>query len=322
MSNVIRTVLGDIDPELSGPANMHDHLIRDDGTVEVLMDKDFLMDDPEVAIEELHDFVKYGGRTFLDAQPLGCGRNIEKYIQIAKQIPEVQIVASTGFHKGGFYLKSHWVNNYSINEMVDLILGEIYEGFEIDMYNGPFIKRSTAKAGAIKAGTSYQVITPLEKKMCTVSARAQIETGMLLFTHTQRGTMGNEQLDIFESEGVDLSRVMIGHIDRNPDPDYLISIAKRGATLEFDTPMRIKYHSENFTIDCLKALINAGYEDQIVFAGDNGRRSYLKAYGGGPGYAYILEKFIPRLYREGFSEEVIQKIMVFTPRRLLSFERK
>ena len=274
MSKKIRTVLGDIDPELTGNANMHDHLIRDDGTVEVIMDKDFLMDDADVATTELIDFAKFGGKTFLDAQPLGCGRNINKYLQIAQDVPDVQIIATTGFHKGGFYLKSHWVNHYSINEMVDLLLGEIYEGIEINMYNGPFITRSAAKAGAIKAGTSYQVVQPLEEKMCRTSARAQKETGMLLFTHTQRGTMGHEQLDIFESEGIDLSRVMIGHIDRNPDPNYLISIAKRGATLEFDTPMRIKYHSENFTIDCLRALLDAGFEDQIVFAGDNGRRCY------------------------------------------------
>ncbi len=320
MSKVIRTVLGDIDPLESGAANMHDHLIREAGTVEVLMDKDFLMDSAEAAAEELQDFSKYGGKTFLDAQPLGCGRNIQKYIDIANKVPEVQIIASTGFHKGKFYFASHWVNDYSINEMVDLLLGEIYEGIDLNMYNGPFVKRSTARAGVIKAGTGYQVISSLEEKMCRASARAQKATGLLLFTHTQHGTMGHEQLDIFESEGVDLSRVMVGHIDRNPDPNNLISLAKRGATLEFDTPMRIKYHAESVTIDCLRAVIDAGYEDQIVLAGDNGRRSYLKAYGGGPGYAYILEKFVPRLYSEGFDEKIIYKIMVETPRRLLSFE--
>jgi phosphotriesterase-related protein len=320
MALKIRTVTGDISPEKLGPTNMHEHLIRDAGTVEVLHDKDFLMDDADKAAIELADFRDHGGGGLLDAQPIGCGRNINKYLYIAEKVPEVPIIATTGFHKSEFYLPTHWVYDYSIDEMIPLLLADVYEGIEINDYNGPLIKRSHAKAGVLKCATSYQNVTPTEEKMCRAAARAQKETGLALITHTQQGTMGQAQVDIFKSEGLDLSKVVIGHIDRNPDPFMLLELAKQGVNLEFDTPGRTKYQSESVTVNCLRALVDAGFADQIVLAGDSGRRSYLKSYGGGPGYAYIMEFFIPRLRREGFSEEVIQKILIENPRRILSFE--
>jgi len=320
MSLKIRTVTGDIAPEKLGATNMHEHLIRDAGTVEVLNDEDFLMDDADKAVDELVDFRDHGGGGLLDAQPIGCGRNITKYLYIAGKVPEVSIIATTGFHKSEFYLPTHWVYDYSIDEMIPLLLADIYKGIEINDYNGPLIKRSHAKAGVLKCATSYQNVTPTEEKMCHAAARVQKETGLALITHTEHGTMGQAQVDIFKSEGLDLSKVVIGHIDRNPDPFMLLALAKQGVNLEFDTPSRIKYHDESITVNCLRALVDAGFADQIVFAGDSGRRSYLKSYGGGPGYAYILEFFIPRLRLEEFSEEVIQKILVENPRRILSFE--
>ena len=320
MSIVIRTVLGDIAPQKLGSTNMHEHLIREAGTVEVLHDKDFLMDDADKAALELMDFRDHGGRGFVDAQPIGCGRNIEKYLYIANKVPEVPIIATTGFHKSEFYLPTHWVFDYSINEIIDLVLAEVYEGLEINEYSGPNVKRSSAKAGVLKCASSYQLVTKTEEKLIRAISRAQKKCGLAIITHTQQGTMGHAQVELFKSEGVDLQRVVIGHIDRNPDPFMLLELAATGVNLEFDTPGRTKYQPESDTVHCLRTLVEAGYAKQIVMAGDNGRRSYLKAYGGGPGYAYIWEYFLPRLRREGFAEDVINQIMVENPRRILAFE--
>jgi predicted metal-dependent phosphotriesterase family hydrolase len=49
------------------------------------------------------------------------------------------------------------------------------------------------------------------------------------------------------------------------------------------------------------------------------RRSYWKAYGGGPGIAYTLEHFVPRLRNEGFSAKEIQQILVENPARAFAF---
>lgn len=45
----------------------------------------------------------------------------------------------------------------------------------------------------------------------------------------------------------------------------------------------------------------------------------IHAYGGGPGFKYIITKFIPRLLDEGITQEQIDTIFVKNPARWLAF---
>lgn len=49
-----------------------------------------------------------------------------------------------------------------------------------------------------------------------------------------------------------------------------------------------------------------------------GRKSYLHAYGGGPGFRFIKTKFIPRLLEEGVTEQQIQAIFYDNPANWLA----
>ena len=69
-------------------------------------------------------------------------------------------------------------------------------------------------------------------------------------------------------------------------------------------------------VDLLKQLIADGFEDQIMLSNDMGRRSHHTVYGGGPGFNWIKQRFIPRLLDEGISQEVIDKFMIHNPARL------
>lgn len=296
---------------------MHDHLYRGGG-MEVIIDSDFLMNDIEKGTQELKSFYEAGGRSFVEMMPIGCGRSVNAYLQMAKEVP-VNIIAATGFHKGKFYERTHFVHNYSVDQLTQLIVEEVTTGIETHDYNGPFVERSKAKAGIIKGGTGYYTVSPLEVKMLKAAARAHLETGAPIATHTEYGTMGLEQLEIFRKEGVNLERVVIGHLDRNPDPYYHLEVLKSGCYVQYDCASRAKYHSESFTVDLIKALVKAGYGKKIVFGGDLGRKSYFKAYGGGPGLAYILESFVPRLRVEGIPGSVIEDIWVNNPARILAF---
>ncbi len=190
---------------------------------------------------------------------------------------------------------------------------------EINSYCGPLIRRSAAKAGVAKCGTSYQTIHALEDKWARAAARTHLATGVPIITHTEKGTMALELVDILAAEGVDPKHVIIGHIDRNPDLGYHIEIAKTGAFLQYDGPSRVKYYPDSTIIAVLKGMLESGYGAHMVLGGDNGRASYLRSYGGGPGFDYILRVFVPRLLREGIPESVIQDLLVNNPRRALSF---
>jgi phosphotriesterase-related protein len=68
-------------------------------------------------------------------------------------------------------------------------------------------------------------------------------------------------------------------------------------------------------------MFEAGLGGHILLGGDNARRSYWKAYGGGPGMAYTLERFVPRLRAEGFTQNEIDEILIRNPAKAFAFMR-
>jgi len=313
---MIQTVLGPIGAEEIGPTSLHEHLSRVRGRL-VDQNPDFLLDDVDKSAQELRDFYDAGGRCIVEAEPLG-GRDIQGVVEIARRVP-VHVVGTTGFKDSASYFNDFWGRFYSIDDIVPLLVAEIEDGMEINSYCGPLLNRSTARAGAVKCGTSYQVIHPVEKKWIRAAARAHLATGVPIISHTERGTMALELIETLASEGVDPRRVVVGHIDRNPDLAYHLEIAKTGAFLQYDGPSRAKYYPDSTIIDLIFGMVKGGYGKQIVLAGDTSRASYFRSYGGGPGFCYILRIFVPRLRREGLGADVVQDLLINNPRRALSF---
>ena len=224
----------------------------------------------------------------------------------------------TGFQKSSYYLPDHWQHTYSIENIADLLIAEIVEGVDRYGYAGPLVKRSPIKAGFVKVAGDYQVVKPTNRKLIRAAGRAHQATGVPILVHTEMGTAVDQLLDLLEAAGVPAHRVMLCHIDRNPDFYLHQQMAKRGAFLQYDTPGRIKYQPETVVINLMRQLFEAGLGSQLLLGGDTARRSYWKAYGGGPGFDYLLAKFTPRLLREGFSEENLKQIWQENPVRWLT----
>ena len=312
----IETTLGPLPVEQLGTRiNAHDHLFLDSGPGGVNV-PDFLLDDVEKTAAEIKRWAAAGGGAIVDTMPTS-GRNVDKCIEVSRQTG-VPIIMSTGFHKGAYYWPDHWRYLYDEEELVELVLAEIKEGIERSNYRGPLIKRSPVKAGVMKIAGEYNRVTGNMQKLIRVVGRVHQITGTPIYAHTEHGTAAEELLDLLEDAGVSLNQVLICHLDRNPDLFLHKAIAARGAFLEYDTPSRFKYQPESVVIGLMRAMIEAGYGDRLMLGGDMARRSYLKAYGGGPGFEYLLTVFTPRLQREGFSEEELQLIWEENPRRWLA----
>lgn len=199
---IIRTVLGDIPADQIGATDAHDHLIRSGGP-EIKLDPAFLMDDVETAKKEFGRFLDAGGRTMVCMDPIGCGRNVSKMLEVAKAYEgKGNIVMTTGFQKGGNYCpNTSFLATVDTNIVAKYMIAEVAEGMDLNSYNGPYVERTIAKAGVIKAGTSYRIITKLEQKALAVAAITQKETGCPISMHTDFGTMGSEILDEIEKNG-------------------------------------------------------------------------------------------------------------------------
>ena len=84
---IIQTILGQIEPEKMGVTDCHEHLIKSGGLEVLLKGNDYLLDDIEKAILELKLFSKAGGKTIVEMGSINQGRDIEKLLTIAKQVP-------------------------------------------------------------------------------------------------------------------------------------------------------------------------------------------------------------------------------------------
>lgn len=314
----IETVLGAIAPEQLGFTDYHDHLITIGGGEEKA-DRDLRLDRVDYAIDAMREFKAAGGGALVDMNPIDCGRQVEMLREIA-EASGVHIIACTGFQRSIYYDAEHWVNKYSVDEIAELIALEVTQGVEINNYAGPIIRRSKAKAGVIKFATHYNMIKPMERRVIEAACKASIKTGAPISTHTERGTMGLEAIDLIEKYGVDPRRVTLGHVDRNPDLNYHKKMAARGVTLGYDGPSRAKYWPDSVLIELIKGMCAAGYADNIMLGGDNGRATMWKQYFGAYGHNYIIEHFVPRLLEEGVSAEDVHKITVLNPMRQFSIE--
>jgi phosphotriesterase-related protein len=135
--------------------------------------------------------------------------------------------------------------------------------------------------------------------------------------HTEVGTAAHDVLDLLEREGVPPDRVMLAHLDRNVDAGLHVELARRGAYLGYDTVGRTKYHGDATVLRLVADVAAAGHAEQVLLGTDVGRRSMLRAYGGGPGMDVLGRVFLPRLRRE-LGADLERALMTDNPRRFLT----
>lgn len=320
---IIRTILGDIPAGEIGATDAHDHLIRSGGP-EIKLDPAFLMDNVEAAKEEFSRFLHAGGKTMICMDPIGCGRNVPKMLEVAEAFRgKGNLVMTTGFQKGSNYCpNTSFLATVDVNKVAEYMIAEVTEGMDRHSYNGPYVERTTAKAGVIKAGTSYRIITKLEQKALAVAAITQKETGCPISMHTDFGTMGPEILDEIEKNGGSAARTVLCHMQRNPDRYYYASILDRGATICFDEPNKAAYRPDAEIAENIQWLIERGYGKQIVLGMDAGRIEGLASYRENAGLAngleYLLTRFVPLLRKIGIREDAIQDMLVNNPAEAFS----
>jgi len=283
---VIETVTGPVEVHELGLTLPHEHVFinlvreyRGDG----------LLNDVALMRAELARFVRSGGRTLIDCTSDDIGRDPEGLLQMSQALG-VNIVMGCGHYRDP-YLDRARLDRASADCLADELVRDITEG----------AAGTSVRSGIIgEIGSDKKYISAAEERSFRAAARAHVRTGVPITTHAARWPIGTDQLDILVSEGVDPSRVIIGHCDMVPIPEYHLAIAKRGAFVEFDTIRGESEYDSQARIDWLMSLVRAGYIEQILLSQDVCLRSLLRATGG-PGYAFVLEDFLPRLHKAGLN---------------------
>jgi 5-phospho-D-xylono-1,4-lactonase len=301
-SEAVITVLGPIAPDRLGVTDAHDHLFL---RSPALPGQEF--DDAGRAIEEVGNAQRGGLQAIVELTPIGCGRRPAGMRAVA-ETTGVNVVAATGYHRDAHYPQNHWVRLATVELLAQRIVTDLKEGMHPDdwLTDAPL---DTARAGVIKAGASYQHISPHEERRLVAAAIGCRETGAAIVVHTEIGTCAHAIIDLLTREGVIPGRIILAHLDRNPDLELHREVAARGVTLEYDTPGRIKYRPDSQLIDLIESMAAAGFGGSVLLGLDLGQRDYFSAYGGGPGLTYLMDVFVPRLRRR-IGEAAVDSILV------------
>jgi phosphotriesterase-related protein len=309
----IVTVLGPIPSAELGVTDAHDHLFL---RSPALPGQDF--EDRDHAVEEVAAAAESGLQALVEVTPIGLGRRPAKMRAVA-EATGVHIVGATGYHRDAHYPDGHWVREATVGLLAQRILADLQRGMHPDDWIGDE-PPDPARAGVIKAGASYQRISKLEQRRLVAAAIGSRETGAPILVHTEIGTCAHEIIDLLTAEGVKADRIILAHLDRNPDVELHREIADRGAWLEYDTPGRIKYRPDIQLLDLVEAMVRAGHGGALMLGLDLGQRDYFRSYGGGPGLTYLMGTFVPRL-RSRVGEDAVRTILVDSPARAFAMSK-
>jgi phosphotriesterase-related protein len=316
----VMTARGPVARERLGRVMMHEHLhadvydwehqklIREERPITAAR-RELLVRE---AIPPLKQCTEYGCFGYVEAS-VAPGRAWPTFYAEASELTGLHIVLCTGFYRevevGRYWVKTEadaiWpvVRTATAEELAELCVREITEG----------IHGTGVRAGAIKLGSSAPVMTAMEEKAFRAGARAQRATGVHITTHCTAIGAESSQLRLLDEEGVDLSRVVIGHTGPHlMDPEarrVVMDWMRRGAHF-LPTNLSIGENPEAWRplIEAIHEVFQAGLGEKLLLgtdwafvseSGPFGPCSYLP----GPPFVQLFTHVLPAFRALGLTEE-------------------
>lgn len=276
----------------------HEHLTIDLSGIKG--DLDCRMNDRALALEQMKALAQAGVSTVVDQTNRGMGRD-PLYAQALADEAGLRVVHATGYYKEPFLPQECY--SMDRDAMSKLFVRELTRGIEDTGLRASLI-------GEI--GTGKGSIAPMERTIFEAASAAHRETGASICTHTTLGTLGMEQLEIFKVYSVDLSKVVLSHIDLSGDIEYMLRLLDTGVNIAFDTVGKNNYQPDESRMEWLMALCQQGYAGQIVLSMDLTRLSNVRELG----YCYLLDHFVPTLLERGFRQEWLTALLSENPTRI------
>ena len=271
------------------------------------------------AIARLNELKSRGVDTIVDLTVVGLGRYIPRIARIAAAT-ELNIVVATGLYTyNDVPMHFHYLGPGAPlggpEPMVDMFVRDIEHG----------IADTGVKAAILKCATDEPGMTPGVERVLRAVAQAHRQTGVPISTHTHAGTRrGLEQQRIFAEEGVDLSRVVIGHSGDTTDIAYLEELIAEGSYLGMDRFGVDAILSFEDRVNTVATMCERGHADRMVLSHD--ASCYFDALPEATlpvalpnwHYLHIHDDVLPALRRRGVTEEQLTTMLVDNPRRIFS----
>jgi phosphotriesterase-related protein len=273
------------------------------------------------AIVRLNELKSRGVDTIVDLTVVGLGRYIPRIARIAAQT-ELNIVVATGLYTFNdvpmyFHYRGPGAPLGGPEPMVEMFVRDIEHG----------IADTGVKAAILKCATDEPGVTPGVERVLRAVAQAHRQTGVPISTHTHAATRrGLEQQRIFAEEGVDPSRVVIGHSGDTTDIAYLEELIAEGSYLGMDRFGVDAFLGFEDRVNTVATMCERGHADRMVLSHD--ASCYFDALPEATlpialpnwHYLHIHDDVLPALRRRGVTEEQLATMLVDNPRRIFSVQ--
>lgn len=287
----LRTTLGPKRKSELGMILPHEHVFVDLRTP----------DQPGYAEAEIEDVVRLmapeierikrlGVTALVECSTGGVGRraDIDLAVSLATDFP---IVVPTGNYREPWI--PEWVRHASEQEMEAWMLRELTVQ----------IGETGFQAGWIKLSAGDDGMTALETKILRAAARAAAQTDAVIGSHTIRGRVVMDQLDIIEAEGYRADRFISIHTQEEKDFAYNVAVAERGAWIEYDHVGRA---GDDEVAELVIKALEVGCGDRLLLSHDRGWFDPALPMGGTPKpYTHLSTVLLPELKRRGVDDATL-----------------
>jgi phosphotriesterase-related protein len=319
----VNTARGPIDTSGLGVTLMHEHVF--------IMTTEVTQNYPERwgeeaareadAVKRLTKLKATGVDTIVDLTVIGLGRYIPRIARVAAAT-DLNIVVATGVYTFNdvpfcFHYLGPGAPLNGPEIMTEMFVRDIEQG----------IADTGVRAAILKCATDEPGVTPGVERVLRAVAQAHRHTGVPISTHTHAETRrGLEQQRIFADEGVDLSRVVIGHCGDSTDIDYLEELIANGSYIGMDRfGMDLVLPFED-RVNTVARMCERGHADKMVLSHD--AKCYFDALPDAllptvaPNwhYLHIHNDVLPALRARGVTDEQITTMLVDNPRKIFDHQ--
>ena len=312
----INTALGPIDSEKLGFTQSHEHISGGFGGSPHSFPE--FLDRPATlarAVKDLTQAKMEGLQTIMDVAPHDQGRDVRLQQEVSLQ-SGINIVVCTGT----WLDVPKFFERLKPDKIAQMYIREIEEG----------IDGTGIKPGIIKVASDRDGVKPGEELVLRAAARASLHTGIPIMTHTWApARIGDQQVQILEEEGMDLSKVCIGHSNDTTNMEYLTGLLQKGVWLGMDRHPGNGPDVPNWKerTQILKTLIDQGWGKRIMIAHDWDSSMGLfpsemrsaRENNNPDNYLFIIRNVIPYMREIGVKDTDINTITIDNPRRYLEY---
>lgn len=320
----VETVRGPIDTADMGPTLMHEHVfVLSTEHVQNYGADDWWDEDVRVAdaVTKLDELKALGIDTIVDPTVWGLGRYIPRVQRVAEQT-DLNIIVATGLYT--YDEIPHQYEHRGPGLLLDLPRDPMIDDFTRDISDG--IAGTGVKAAFLKCVVEAKGLTPGVERNLRACAATHRDTGAPITVHTSVSNQaGRLALQVFRDEGVDLTKVVIGHAGDSNDLDYLTELAEAGCLLGMDRFGLDIFNPTSSRVETILTLAERGYADRMVLAHD--ASCYIDYFPGTAGVAakeqiapnwnftHISKDVLPMLRERGMTEDQLRQMLVDAPRR-------